>query len=467
MLNFSQLYLGIFSLFVSFLSFLNIIYCYYFDLFLDIGSFFFVFLITLFFGSLIFFKKKNLKKTSIFEKILTVLTGYLIIPILLAIPYYLILNNLSLFDAYFESVSGFTSTGFTVFENLKHLNQSLILWRSSTQWIGGLYFLISLILLIDIFDTNLKKSLTNFISFNSSETLKQSFKISLIYFILTIIIFFVLSITGIRIFDSFNLSLTLISSGGFLPDNNLDLIIEGKFQHLALSISMLLSFFSLFLLYNLIFFKRKNINFLFEDLYLLFYLVFLGLTFFIFFNVNNNFSVLFLAICSSISNIGFSLEVPQNLMFIFIILIIIGGSFFSTSSGLRFSKLFLLFKFSMNELVSHAKPKNVYSNKLPFFNIYFKTEDLHKYFLSVVIFVISLSILSLFLTISGISSEISFKLSILTLMNTVNSPLTNLENFNFYDLGVFSKFSLILFMMIGRVELLSILIILKKFFFKS
>ncbi len=467
MLNFSQLYLGIFSLFISFLSFLNIIYCYYFDLFLDIGSFFSVFLISLFFGSLIFFKKKNLKKTSIFEKILTVITGYLIIPILLAIPYYLILNNLSLFDAYFESVSGFTSTGFTVFENLKHLNQSLILWRSSTQWIGGLYFLISLILLIDIFDTNLKKSLTNFISFSSSETLKQSFKISFIYLILTIVIFLFLSLTGIRIFDSFNLSLTLISSGGFLPDNNLNLIIEDKFQQIVLSILMLLSFFSLFLLYNLVFFKRKNINFLFEDLYLLFYLVFLVITFFIFFNSDNNFSLLFLAICSSISNIGFTLEVPQNLMFIFIILIIIGGSFFSTSSGLRFSKLFLLFKFSMNELVSHAKPKNVYSNKLPFFNIFFKTEDLHKYFLSVVVFVLSLSILSLCLTISGISSEISFKLSILTIMNTVNSTLTNLENFNFYDLSVFSKFSLILFMMIGRVELLSILIILKKFFFKS
>ena len=151
MLNFSQLYLGIFSLFISFLSFLNIIYCYYFDLFLDIRSFFFIFLITLFFGCLIFFKKKNLKKTSIFEKILTVITGYLIIPILLAIPYYLILNNLSLFDAYFESVSGFTSTGFTVFENLKHLNQSLILWRSSTQWIGGLYFLFSIIFLKILF----------------------------------------------------------------------------------------------------------------------------------------------------------------------------------------------------------------------------------------------------------------------------------------------------------------------------
>ena len=327
--------------------------------------------------------------------------------------------------------------------------------------------MISLILLIDIFDTNLKKSLTNFISFSSSETLKQAFKISFIYLILTIIIFFLLSISGIRTFDSFNLSLTLISSGGFLPDNNLSLIIDSKFQQIVLSISMLLSFFSLFLLYNLVFYKKKNINFLFEDLYLLFYLLFLTTVFFIFFNYNNNFSLIFLSICSSISNIGISLEVPQNLTFIFIILIIIGGSFFSTSSGLRFSKLFLLFKFSMNELVSHAKPKNVYSNKLPFFNIYFETEDFYKYFLSVVIFVISLSILSLFLTISGISSEISFKLSILTLMNTVNSTLTNLENFNFYELGVFSKFSLILFMMIGRVELLSILIIMKKFFFKS
>ena len=106
--------------------------------------------------------------------------------------------------------------------------------------------------------------------------------------------------------------------------------------------------------------------------------MFITIIFFIFFNSNNNFSLLFLAICSSISNIGFSLEVPQNLMFIFIILIIIGGSFFSTSSGLRFSKLFLLFRFSINELVSHAKPKNVYSNKLPFFNIYFESEDFNK-----------------------------------------------------------------------------------------
>ena len=367
MINFTHLYLGIFSLIVSALSFLNIIYCYYFKLYLNINNFIFIFIVSLFLGSIIFFKKKDLKKISIFQKILTVILGYICIPILLSIPYFLIINNMNFLDAYFESISGFTSTGFTIFNNIRHLDESLILWRSSTQWLGGLYFLISIILLIDIFDKNLKKSLTNFINFNSNETIKQCLKIGIVYFLLTAIIYFILYFSDLRSFNSFNLSLTLISSGGFLPVNNLELIINSKFKEIILSITMLVSFFSLFFTYNLAFFHKRNKNFFLEDLYLSFYLIFLICFFFIFLNIDNNFSSIFLAICSSISNIGFSLNVSKDLSFIFIILIIIGGSFFSTSSGIRFFKLFLLFKFSINELVSHSKPKSLFTNKLFFF----------------------------------------------------------------------------------------------------
>ena len=467
MINFTHLYLGIFSLFVSVLSFLNIIYCYYFNLYLNINSFIFIFIVSLLLGSIIFFKKKNLKKVSIYEKILTVLLGYICIPVLLSIPYYLIISNISFLDSYFESISGFTSTGFSIFTNTKHLDESLILWRSSTQWIGGLYFLISIILLIDIFDKNLKKSLTNFINFNSNETIKQCFKISIIYLFLTVVIFIILSFADIRAFISFNLSLSLISSGGFLPVNNLEAIVNTKFKEIILSFMMLVSFFSLFFTYNLIFFHKRNINFFSEDLYLGFYLIFLVSFFFLFLNINDNFSSIFLAICSSISNIGFSLNIPKDLSFIFLILMIIGGSFFSTSSGIRFFKLFLLFKFSINELVSHSKPKSLFINKLPFFDLNFSNDDFYKYFLSVVIFILSLSILSMILTISGINSEDAFRLSILTLMNTVNSFTSGLNNFTFNDLGIFSKISLMFFMIIGRVELISILIISKKFFFKT
>ena len=467
MINFTHLYLGIFSLFISALSFLNILYCYYFKLYLNINNFIFIFIVSLLLGSVIFFNKKYIKKISIYQKILTVVLGYITIPILLSIPYYLIINKISFIDSYFEAISGFTSTGFTIFNNLKHLDESLLLWRSSTQWLGGLYFLISIILLIDIFDKNLKKSLTNFINFNSNETVKQCFKISIVYLILTIIIFAVLYLSDIRAFNSFNLSLTLISSGGFLPVNNLDTIINTKFKEIILSIMMLVSFFSLFFSYNLIFFHKRNINFFSEDLYLGFYLIFLVSFFFLFLNIDDNFSSLLLAICSSISNIGFSLSIPKNLSFIFLILIIIGGSFFSTSSGIRFFKLLLLFKFSINELVSHSKPKSLFTNKLSFFNLSFSNEDFYKYFVSVIIFILSLSILSLMLTISGINSEDAFRLSILTLMNTVNSFTSGINNFTFYDLSIFSKLSLMFFMIIGRVELISILIICKKFFFKT
>ena len=467
MINFTHLYLGVFCFFTSILSFLNILYCYYFKLYLNIDNFIFIFIVSLFLGSIIFFKKKNLKKISIFQKILTVILGYVSIPLILSIPYYLIINKISFVDSYFEAISGFTSTGFTIFENIKHLDEGLILWRSSTQWLGGLYFLISIILLIDIFDKNLKKSLTNFINFNSNETIKQCFKIGIVYLILTSIIFFILYFSDLRAFNSFNLSLSLISSGGFLPVNNLELIINTKFKEIVLSLLMLVSFFSLFFTYNLIFFHKRNINFFSEDLYLGFYLIFLISFFFIFLNINDNFSSIFLAICSSISNIGFSLIVPKDLSFIFLILIIIGGSFFSTSSGIRFFKLFLLFKFSINELVSHSKPKSLFINKLPFFNLNFSNEDFYKYFFSVIIFILSLSILSLLLTISGINSEDAFILSILTLMNTVNSYTSGISNFTFYDLTIFSKASLMLFMIIGRVEMISILIICKKFFFKT
>ena len=114
--------------------------------------------------------------------------------LILSIPFYFSIYDLTFLNSYFEAISGFTSTGFSIFENIKHIDQSLIIWRSSTQWIGGLYFLFSIIFLIDIYDESFKKTLTNYISFDSSEILKQAIKIFLLYSSLTLIIFIVLNI---------------------------------------------------------------------------------------------------------------------------------------------------------------------------------------------------------------------------------------------------------------------------------
>jgi trk system potassium uptake protein len=467
MTRFSLFFIGMFSLSISLMSFFNIIYSYYFNLYLNLNSYIYSLFISFFFGILFVFKTKDEFKISIYQKIITVILGYLFLPILISIPYYLSIYNISFIDGYFESISGFTSTGFSIFDNIKHLDESMILWRSSSQWIGGLYFLFSIILLIDIFDTNLKKSLTNFLSLNLAESLRQYLKILILYLGLTFFIFIILNFTGLRVFDSFNLSMTIISSGGFLPVNNLSEVINTNTKEIILSFLMFLSFFSLYLSYNLLT-TKKNINFYQEDFYLFIYLFIIIFLVYYLDDTNNKFSTLLLSISSSISNIGFTTEGSyNNISFILLILTIIGGSFFSTSSGLRFVKLYSLFIFAKNELISHAKPKEVYITKLKFSNSKFEVTEVNKFFLSILIFLISLIFLSFLLSIYGINFENSFKLSILTLMNTVNSSMHSLDLFSFQDLQYQTKYLLILFMIIGRVELLTIFIIFKKFFFNN
>ena len=260
-------YFGIFFLIISFFSFFNIIYSYYFNLLSNLDSYILTFILTLISGIfLIVFKKYKYEKINLFERILIVFIGYLILPILISIPYYLSLEDIGLINCYFEAISGFTSTGFTIFQEIQELDQTLILWRSSSQWIGGLYFLFSILLLIDLFDENLKRSLTNYISLNSSEIFKQVFKIIIIYIFMTILIFVMLKLVNLRSYDAYNYSLTIISSGGFLPNNNFDITFSSDLSKFILSVTMLFSFFSLFFIFNLIFFKRKNINYLSEDI---------------------------------------------------------------------------------------------------------------------------------------------------------------------------------------------------------
>ena len=106
-------------------------------------------------------------------------------------------------------------------------------------------------------------------------------------------------------------------------------------------------------------------------------------------------------------------------------------------------------------------------NKLIFTKINFDFHEISKYFLTILIFILSFFILTCLLSLSGIDFEKSFKLSILTLMNTVNSSIYGLAEFDFDNLHYITKYYLIFFMIVGRIELLTILILIKKFLLKN
>ena len=114
-------YLSFFFALIAVLSFFNIIYSYYFNLYLNLNTYYFSFILSLIISILFYKIKIPEAKINIFKKILTVFLGYILLPLILSIPFYLSIYNLSFLESFFESISGFTSTGFTILPNIKIL----------------------------------------------------------------------------------------------------------------------------------------------------------------------------------------------------------------------------------------------------------------------------------------------------------------------------------------------------------
>ena len=359
------MFLGIFSIIISLFSVLNILYSYYFEFYLNIKSYWACSFGSVIFGLLfIYLQKKDIQKINFFEKLFIVIIGFFYFPILISIPYFFSIYELSFIESYFESISGFTTTGFSIFNSPSNIDESLLIWRSSSQWLGGLYFLFSLFLLTDSSNLKIKLFFSNLEWLNLSEIKHQYLKILFIYSFLTLVIFFIFNFVNFRLFDSLNLSMTIISSGGFLPSNSLLDIIINNNQKFFFTLSMLIPLFNLYLFYNL-FLKKFDINNFYEDIYLACFLIFIIFLSYIFLKDYYFFSNLFFSIVSSLSNIGFGMDDDfKGFAFFLLILTIIGGSSFSTTSGLKFIKLYVLFKFSLKEIYSLVRPLYVYNTNL-------------------------------------------------------------------------------------------------------
>ena len=304
-------------------------------------------------------------------------------------------------------------------------------------------------------------------NFNSN-----SVKILLIYFFTTIFIIFLYSLANIRLFDSFNLAFTTISSGGFLPKNSLFLIVDNNFKISVLSISLLLPIFNFYLLFK-IFSNQFKIRDHQEDLHLGIIIIILTLFFYFIFIPTEGIVDVFLAVTSSISTSGIttysslarSLDIDISLLCI--LLTIIGGSLVSTSSGIKYVRFYILLKISYQEIYKLVKPINIFNRNLFHSGIKIDDEDSKISFLVFISFIIAIFILSSILTLDGLSFEDSFKLSILTLTNTVTSALYGMENLTFIDLNDLTKMSLIIFMILGKIEIIAVLFLIKKFIFKE
>ena len=463
-------YLGLSCYPITFLSFFNILYSSYFDHYLNLDSYILTLFISFLIGTCLYlFSKQGEKNIKFYEKLVLISVVYILVSLLISIPYYYSSYQLSFIDSFFEAISGLTTTGFTVFYNVKFLDPTLLIWRSSSHWIGGLFFLIFLVLIFSNFKNEYK--LTHLV-FNPDkatnlfkDTKKIITKVFFIYTFLTALFFILFVFSGIRLFNSFNLAMTISSTGAFLPTNELSEIIRHFSQKIILTFALIFSTLNIYFFYSIL--SNKNIFKKHHEDILILFAVFFSIL--LFFSIQEtSFLNIFLSVVSSLSNSGLTtFKPPENFHLFFIFLTIIGGSIISNSSGIKFLRLYILFKSTVFEIFKLVSPNIIIDQRILKTEHKINNENLSSTFFIFICFFISIFILSSILTAGGLNFESSFKLSILTITNTVNSSLFGLNNIDFFNLLTSSKIFLILFMVIGKIELLSFFLIIKKIFSRN
>jgi len=464
-------YLSLFCWPISILSILNILYSSYFDHYLNLNSYLITLVTSLVFAFIFYFIGKNAKKNiKFYEQLFLIFLVYFFVSLLISIPYYFSYYQLTFIDSFFEAISGLTTTGFTIFTNVKLLDPTLVIWRSSSHWIGGLFFLIFLILIFSNFKNEYK--LTHLV-YNPDkatnlfkDTKRVITKVFFLYVFLTSLIFILFAISGIRLFNSFNLAMSISSTGAFLPTNDLANLIRSPIQSIVLTIALTFSALNIYFFYSLF----SNLNTFkkhYEDFAILLATIFFSLILF-FLIENTSFLNIFTNVFSSLSNSGLtSYNPPENFYLFFIFLTIIGGSIISNSSGIKFIRIYILFKSTVLEIFKLVSPNIVLDQSILKTEHKINNENINSSFLIFICFFISIFLLSSSLSAGGINFENSFKLSILTITNTVNSSLYGIEEIDFSNLLTSSKLFLIIFMVIGKIELISLFLIIKKVITKN
>jgi trk system potassium uptake protein TrkH len=382
---------------------------------------------------------------------------FLILPLFTSIPcQYLnplkISNPVEKFTVcYFESVSTSTTTGLTLMKNVS-LSKSLILYRSVIQWVGGIGLIF--ILLSFFYPADFADRISKLIDIERiTEKIKKSFIIVvLIYAILTGIFISIFFFLGYDIIDSASLVLSTIVTGS-LP---VQTIPDSFLLKIFLMVVMIIGATNFWVIYRIFNLKMKKT---FTREFEVFILLILIATFFVFaFSNLDLFSSLFHVVSTSsttgINYVDFnkiaSPSLVQPLKIIFIALMFIGGCSFSTAGGIKVKRIIILFR-SIPILVKRELTKK--GEKIVYEGNEIEDSELMKHFLNIILSVFLIFISAFIFTFYGFSFEDSV-FETLSAFSTagVSIGITSLS------LSLELKWLLIILMIVGRVEIFTLLI---------
>ena len=427
--------------------------------------------------------KQNSRGIYAKEAYVSVALGWLILSTFGCLPFIISGYIPNFIDAFFETVSGFTTTGSSILTNVERLSNSMLYWRSFTHWLGGMGVLVFLMAIVPMSNTKGGGEGLRLMRAESpgpsvgkmTPTLKETARVLYkIYLAMTVLLIVALIMTGMPVFDSITTAFGTAGTGGFGIKAD-SMASYSYLTQFVVAVGMMM-FGVNFSVYYLILIKQGKLAFRNEELK-----VYLGIitiaTFIIFCDIAGTYENLgvalldsFFSVSTIITTTGFATANfdlwPQLSRFLLVLIMISGASAGSTGGGVKVSRLMILLKSIKREIVSVIRPRQVKAvmmdekpvsevvirNTLAYFAVYW--------------FIIIASTFMLTL-IDGFDSETTIT-AVMACINNIGPGLNMVGPAgNFSMFSPVSKIILSLNMLIGRLEIWPMLLLFTPSIYKN
>ena len=443
------------------------------------SSFFGASIVTIIFGTLFFLSNlDHSKKLNLQQAFLLTALSWLSIAIFGSLPFVFSGLNFSFTNAFFESMSGITTTGSTIIPNLENMPKGILLWRALLQWLGGIGIIVMAITLMPIMNVGGMQLFKISNNDSSEKILPKSKEIALrliyIYSGLTIICAISYKILGMNIFDSLTHSMTTIATGGFSNYNES----IGFFNSFSIEISAMI-FIILGSLPFIAYIKFLNGNkkIFILDIQIKTFLKIIIISIIIlsiYLTISDqdhlNLRSIFFNVISILTGTGYVNAQFDNWgafpIILFFGLMFIGGCAGSTTCGIKIFRIQILYSFVINQLKKIIYPKGIFILK------YDQTPVDNKFIASIISFIymylVIFFIISALLSLTGLDfiTSISGAATSISNVGPGLGPIIG-PNGNFSSLPNISKWILSLGMILGRLELFAILVLFLPSFWRK
>jgi trk system potassium uptake protein TrkH len=414
------------------------------------------------------------------EGYLIVTSGWIMFSVFGSLPFLLTDAIPSYTDAFFESISGFTTTGASILDNVESLSHGLLFWRSMTQWLGGMGIIVlSLVILpilgiggMQLFIAEVPGPTPDKLPPRIKETAKRLWAI---YLMITLAEVFLLRLGGMDLFDSICHSFTTMATGGF-STRQASIAMDSAYIQYIITLFMIVAGVNFGLSYLAIHFKFRRIwqNEEFRS-----YLIFIGvftLIITLVLAVNNSgqniekaFRDSLFQVVSIMTTTGFAtvdyLTWQSSAIILLVVLMFFGGSAGSTGGSIKIVRIVLMLKNGFLELKKLLHPNAIVPVRLD--NEAIKPETIFNVLAFISVYVLITAFGVIVVSFMGYDLESSIGAVAATLGNIGPGIGDVGPIYSYSHFSVFGKWFLSFLMLIGRLELFTVLVLLTPAFWRK